>query len=316
MRRRRERGPENDAETAPTTKRSFGGVANVDDCTRCQRTTTLLVECQECHQEFCESHRSPKDHDCQGSSDDPDAAGAPDHGTADPRVLYPDDVGSLDRDPDDGTADESGDEEPLTGMDLDPTLGISRLLRTAGIVAAVLVVGLSVGGFLWLGPGTGLLDGNGTGAAQGASARAGDLNATRVEHLVHEYTNRERRDADVPAVEYDADLAAIAEYHSRDMAERDYVGHTNPDGESIADRYREFGYGCETNGEVIQWLEYDEVEGRGAEAVARTVVENWMISELHRSFVLNESWGRQGVGVHVADSGRVYVTQNTCVGSR
>jgi len=289
----------------------------VDDCTRCQRTTTLLVECQECHQAFCEVHRSPRDHDCPASpDDDPNPASGPDHDSTDPTVLYPDDVGSLDRDPDDGTADESGDEEPLAGMDFDPTLGITRLLRTAGVVAAVLVVGLSVGGFLWLGPGTGLLGSDGVGAAQGASAGADDLNVTRAEHLIHEYTNRERRDADVPAVEYDADLASIAEYHSRDMAERDYVGHTNPDGESIADRYREFGYDCETNGEVIQWLEYDEVEGRGAEAVARTVVENWMNSELHRSFVLNGSWGRQGVGVYVADSGRVYVTQNTCVGSR
>lgn len=281
------------------------------DCTRCQRTTALLVECQECHQEFCEVHRSPRNHDCPGSNDD-DAATDPDHGTADPRVLYPDDVGSFDRTPD-GPAEEDGDEESLAAMDFDPTLGISRLLRTAGIVGAVLVVGLSIGGFLWLGPGAGPPGGGVSGAVQGASVGADDLNATRVEHLVHEYTNRERRDADVPAVEYDADLASIAEYHSRDMAERDYVGHTNPDGESIADRFREFGYACETNGEVIQWLEYDEVEGRGAEAVARAIVENWMNSDLHRSFVLSESWGRQGVGVYVSDSGRVYVTQNTCV---
>ncbi|MEF8843698.1 MAG: hypothetical protein V5A62_19080 [Haloarculaceae archaeon] len=48
------------------------------------------------------------------------------------------------------------------------------------------------------------------------------------------------------------------------------------------------------------------------EALARAIVGNWIDSELHRPFALNDSWTRQGVGVHLADSGRVYVAQNTC----
>jgi uncharacterized protein YkwD len=114
---------------------------------------------------------------------------------------------------------------------------------------------------------------------------------------------------DVAPVEYDADLASIAEYHSCDMAERGYVNHTSPSGESIADRYREFGYACDTNGEVIQWLDYNELYRSGKDALARTIDENWRDSELRRSFVMNGSRGRQGV--YVSDSGRVYVTQNT-----
>jgi len=92
------------------------------------------------------------------------------------------------------------------------------------------------------------------------------------------------------------------------------VAHTSPDGETITDRYREFGYACGANGEVIQWLDYGEFERADADALARAIVENWMTSERHRSFVLNGSWERQGVGVYLAGSGRLHVTQNTCGG--
>jgi hypothetical protein len=47
-----------------------------------------------------------------------------------------------------------------------------------------------------------------------------------------------------------------------------YVAHTSPDGETITDRYREFGYACGANGEVIQWLDCGEFERADADALA------------------------------------------------
>ena len=295
------------------------------NCSRCQRTTTLLVECSACHESFCEVHREPTDHDCREDStgDGPATSDADPVGPADgdPTVLYPDEVRTGARDEDESTDDDGPVPAP---MDFDPTAGITRLLRTAGVVVVVLVVGLASAGVLWMGPGPTALDDavadglpGGVDTTTGTSADgavADGLNTTRAERLIHEYTNRERREAGASTVEYDAELAEISEYHSRDMGQRSYVAHTNPDGETIADRYREFGYACDTNGEVIQWVDYAEVSGTGSdeEALARTVVENWMSSELHRSFVLNGSWSREGVGVYLTDSGRVYVTQNTC----
>jgi len=46
------------------------------------------------------------------------------------------------------------------------------------------------------------------------------------------------------------------------------VAHTSPDGETITDRYREFGYACGANGEVIQWLDCGEFERADADALA------------------------------------------------
>jgi uncharacterized protein YkwD len=323
----------------------------VGNCTQCGRTTTLLVECEECHEEFCEVHRSPTDHDCRSVSTDgsggyaastgetPSRDGLGSH-TGDPRVLYPEDVASSSTGGDDsgdpGDPADSGDDAAYAPMDFDPTVGITRAIRFGAVLALVLAVGLASAGFLWMNPGVGATDGvaptdqsSGVGevlgrfdgavdsllggALPGAGASGGDeIDSARVERLVHEYANRERREAGVDPVEYDAALAEIAAYHSRDMGQQGYVGHTSPDGESITDRFQRFGYACETNGEVIQWLDYDELERTGEAAIAQVIVENWMDSDLHRSFVLDGSWERQGVGVYLADSGRLYVTQNTC----
>lgn len=287
----------------------------MDDCSRCQRTTPALAECAECHEAFCRSHRGPTDHGCSAvRSGDGDGAARP---TGDPTVLYSDHDGTSTDDEDDDPpgSDEDGDGDGLAPMDFDPTLGIDRLLRTAVVVVVVLIVGFGAGGFLWLGPGGDPVPGTDGAASPTGGADGEALNTTRVERLVHEGINRERRDAGVAPLEYDVELASISESHSRDMGERGYVGHTSPDGETTADRYREFGYACEATGEVLQWLDYGGIDGNGEAALARAVVRNWMGSDRHRSFVLNGSWSRQGVGVYLAGSGRVYVTQNTCAGA-
>ena len=301
-----------------------------------------------CHEGFCEGHRSPTGHDCRpiptdeggghvAMTDETVSRDGLDHRTGDPRVLYPDDVGSRGIDEDDsGDSSDSEDDAAYTPMDFDPTAGITRLIRFGVVLTLILVLGLASVGVLWMSPGVGATDGVATtdplasvggvvdrvgavtdslsgGGLLGGGASSGDeVDSARVERLVHEYANRERREAGVAPVEYDAALAEIAAYHSRDMGQEGYVSHTGPNGENVTDRFQRFDYACETNGEVIQWLDYGELERTDEEAIARVIVENWMDSDLHRSFVLDGSWERGGVGVYLAESGRLYVTQNTC----
>lgn len=281
------------------------------NCNRCERERDARLECPACHERFCERHRAPAAHECAAvRTNDGDAVG----------VIEESDGstgGVTDAAP--GTGESTGDAsvgETPAEMDFDPTEGLGRLLRIAGVFAVVLLVSVLAAGVLWAGPGGGVLDlleDTGTAAAPAPD----DLNVTQVELSIHEQTNHERRDAGAEPLAYDDELAAIGAYHSRDMGENDYSSHTSPEGETIDDRYRQFGYTCEKIGEALQWVDYDQVDwsGNPEEALARTVVANWMGSDLHRSFVLEGAWSRQGVGVHVTDSGQVYVTLNTCDGS-
>lgn len=315
------------------------------NCNRCEQETDARFECPACHERFCESHRAPGAHDCPairtddagGTDEEPTGASgdAPDAGATEaesteaestddvstaeasadagsvtaatpPTRLY---TGSVEvpSGPDGDGGDDPEDDGRVGGMYFDPIDGVGRELRIAGVFAAVLIVSLVAAGVLW----------GGSGGVFGGAPAPGQLNDTQVERLVHEHTNRERREAGVAPLAYDEELAAISQYHSRDMGANDYTSHTSPAGETTTDRYRQFGYACGTIGEVLQWIDYDRVDWSGdpESSLARTVVANWMSSDRHRSFVLNGSWSQQGVGVHVTDSGQVYVTQNTCGGS-
>lgn len=47
------------------------------------------------------------------------------------------------------------------------------------------------------------------------------------------------------------DLQDVARSHSKDMATEGDVGHTEPDGTTIEDRYREHGIDCRAMGENV-----------------------------------------------------------------
>ena len=150
-------------------------------------------------------------------------------------------------------------------------------------------------------------------AALGAVAYAGpidgDLDPGAVESGVEERTNDQRRAAGVGAAAHDADLAAVARAHSRDMRDRGFVNHTDPDGEGPEDRVRAAGLDCRPGENVYQ-------APRGAladsgRALADKVVREWLDSPGHRETLLRARYTRQGVGVAVGEEA-VYVTQVFC----
>lgn len=152
----------------------------------------------------------------------------------------------------------------------------------------------------------------------------------RIEAETHTAVNNVRAARGVPPLRFDDELASIARDHSRDMAERGFVGHSTPTGTSVGDRYERHGYDCRvsvsganryvTAGENIAQLYHGlpskRSDGRtvrydSASELAHGAVWGWMHSEGHRENLLRGAWRREGIGV-VVSGHRVFITQNFC----
>lgn len=84
-------------------------------------------------------------------------------------------------------------------------------------------------------------------------------------------------------------LRCAARMHSKDMSDRDFFSHTNPDNESPWDRMDKAGYGNYSNaGENI---------AAGSPDAAGTM-EQWMTSDGHCANIMNPSFKHIGVGYH------------------
>ncbi len=160
-----------------------------------------------------------------------------------------------------------------------------------------------------------------------------DLNRTKIEHLVHEEINDRRRAHDLRPIQFDAELRQIARSHSKDMGQNEYFAHTSPDGETMADRYDEFGYDCRvemsgnryaTGAENIAYTyAYEKVVRESGDTVyyaneqevATGLVGQWMNSTGHRKNILKPYWENEGIGIYtlkIDGKTRVYATQNFC----
>lgn len=158
------------------------------------------------------------------------------------------------------------------------------------------------------------------------AAATDGLNTTKVEQLVVEFTNEERRERGLDTVAYAPEIATAAREHARDMARNDFVGHTGSDGESAQERYDDVcsysgtGY---VHGENVNAVFYDRrytpwgtddgvVTLRTEEDVARMLVKEWMHSEGHRKNMLQSGWTGIGVGVAINDEQKVFAAQAFC----
>jgi len=133
------------------------------------------------------------------------------------------------------------------------------------------------------------------------------------EALIRESINEEREAADVAPVDSRERLQTAAREHSRDMYERDFYGHQNPDGQQPWDRV-----GCRAS-ENIHRGEVGTMENPGGETyqtrvteeLARYVVEGWVGSQEHYENMVDSSWQSIGIGVHVGD-GEFFATAMFC----
>ena len=104
--------------------------------------------------------------------------------------------------------------------------------------------------------------------------------------------NEERGQAGCRPLTLDAQLSALAQDFSEDMAERGFFDHTDPDGRTPWDRAQAAGVG-NLGGENVARGQQD----------AEAVMAAWMDSEGHRANILNCEFRTLGVGVHFGTGG-------------
>lgn len=156
------------------------------------------------------------------------------------------------------------------------------------------------------------------------------LNVSRAERLTFEETNERRVNNSVGAVEYSRQLSMIARRHSEDMAKHDYIGHTEPDGDTVFDRLRTSPNPCSEytnprfahgeNAGSAYWRARFRVYGTEEPIVvneeselADALVTAWMNSKRHRQNMLYNEWRMVGIGIAINEStGQVYATQLFC----
>jgi uncharacterized protein YkwD len=114
---------------------------------------------------------------------------------------------------------------------------------------------------------------------------------------VFDRVNAERAERGLEPVEWNEELAAVARSWSAEMARRGQIQHQDVG----AVLQREVLSGFQGIGENV-------FQATGP-VPAGTIHAGWMRSDDHRVNVLNPGWDRLGIGVHCAEDGSVWATQ-------
>ena len=112
--------------------------------------------------------------------------------------------------------------------------------------------------------------------------------------------NDARADAGCAPVRSDPRLQRAAQDHSIDMATRDYLSHTDPDGRTFAERIRDAGFEGSPLGENLA----------AGHTSPESVVAAWLGSGPHRAAILNCAYTRIGVGLGTGGTYGYYWTQD------
>lgn len=117
------------------------------------------------------------------------------------------------------------------------------------------------------------------------------------------YENPEESDC-APSLKWSEELAAVAYAHSKDMCDRGFFDHANPDGEQPSDRMDEVG---------VDWVAVGENIAMGTSLSAKDAHDGFMnepeCEQNHRSNILSRFFTHIGVGVYEC-GGNAYLTQN------
>ena len=140
-------------------------------------------------------------------------------------------------------------------------------------------------------------------APNGVFSDNSSMNVRALESRAFSLANAERSRGGLAPLVWNEKAAEVARSHSKDMAEFNYLSHTDHRGRRVVERARDFGlFEWRALGENVAWLSgYEDPAGR--------VVDRWMASTGHRKNILQASYREAGVGLAVSPSGKYYFTQ-------
>jgi uncharacterized protein YkwD len=103
---------------------------------------------------------------------------------------------------------------------------------------------------------------------------------------VCDISNRNRAASKLVALKLDTKLTQMAQAYARDMFDRNFFSHTDPDGKTFAARLKQWKVTYKYAGENIAWGYVD----------GEDVMQGWMGSSGHRANIMNKNFRKLGVG--------------------
>jgi len=100
-------------------------------------------------------------------------------------------------------------------------------------------------------------------------------------------SNIERAKVGATQLVLDSKIVTVAQSFAEDMEQRNYFSHTNPEGQSVADRLKQ---------NQVVWTSAGENIALGQQS-PRDVMYDWMSSPGHRQNLLNKSYTKIGIGL-------------------
>lgn len=130
-----------------------------------------------------------------------------------------------------------------------------------------------------------------------------DRGLEELERTTLEAINTERRALGLPPLALSSELCQLARAYSRDMVERRFFDHLDPDGSFVYNRTDRAG--------IKRWSNLGEniARNRGFKDPVQAAVREWMKSEGHRGNILDDRFKETGIGVWIAPDRTVYFTQ-------
>lgn len=128
----------------------------------------------------------------------------------------------------------------------------------------------------------------------GSQTEASDSYIAEIEQAIFTRVNEERASAGLPALSYNNTMQHYARLKSKDMGDRSYFDHTNPEGKLITEQMKSDGVSYKAWGENIAYI--SGVSGNVK--LATQFMNNWMNSPGHRANILSSNFSSIGVGVY------------------
>jgi uncharacterized protein YkwD len=143
-----------------------------------------------------------------------------------------------------------------------------------------------------------------------ATPAAADPAMTPLEAQVLALVNGARTARGLPALAWDATMAAVAREHARDMMSRGFVSHTGSDGSTPQQRLRRAGVQFRFGSENV-WTYWGNDPALGPATMHAAMMKETYSPGVwnHIGNILYTGYARIGVGIAVATAGTQYLSE-------